>query len=38
VLKIVRQHAYYEKPSEKKLRKRKNARRNAIRMIRMIGR
>ena len=35
VLKIVRQHAYYEKPSEKKLRKQKNARRNAIRMIRM---
>ncbi len=38
VLKIVRQHAYYEKPSEKKLRKQKNARRNAIRMIRMCHR
>lgn len=34
-LRIVRQHAYYEKPSEKKLRKRKAARRNAARLLRM---
>jgi len=35
VLKLVRQHAFYEKPSEKRLRKQKNARRNAQRMIRL---
>jgi len=38
VLKIVRQHAFYEKPSEKKLRKQKAARRNAARMMRMRAR
>lgn len=38
VLKIVRQHAYYEKPSEKKLRKRKAARRTAARMMRIAAR
>jgi small subunit ribosomal protein S21 len=37
ILKLVRQHAFYEKPSEKKLRKQKNARRNAQRMIRLAG-
>jgi len=35
ILKIVRQKAYYEKPSEKKIRKRKAARRNAVRIKRM---
>lgn len=35
VLKVVRQHAQYEKPSEKKLRKQKAARRNAHRMMKM---
>ena len=35
VLKIVRQKAYYEKPSEKRIRKRKAARRNAVRIKRM---
>lgn len=34
VLKVVRQHAFYEKPSEKRLRKQKAARRNALRMMR----
>jgi small subunit ribosomal protein S21 len=34
VLKVVRQHAFYEKPSEKRLRKQKAARRNAVRMMR----
>jgi small subunit ribosomal protein S21 len=38
VLKIVRQHAYYEKPSEKRLRKQKAARRNAARMMRLASR
>ncbi|RLD09131.1 MAG: 30S ribosomal protein S21 [Chlamydiae bacterium] len=35
VLKIVRQKAYYEKPSEKRIRKRKAARRNAVRIRKM---
>ena len=35
ILKTVRQHAYYEKPSEKKLRKRKAAQRNAHRLARL---
>lgn len=35
VLKIVRQNAYYEKPSEKRLRKQKAARRNAARIMKM---
>lgn len=35
VLKIVRQHAYYEKPGEKRLRKQKAARRNLARLQRM---
>jgi len=35
VLKIVRQNAYYEKPSEKRLRKQKAARRNAARLMKM---
>ncbi len=35
VLKIVRQHAFYEKPSVKRLRKRKAARRNAVRIMRL---
>ncbi len=35
VLKIVRQHAYFEKPGEKRLRKQKAARRNLARMHRM---
>lgn len=35
ILKIVRQKAYYEKPSEKRIRKRKAARRNAVRIKRM---
>jgi len=35
VLKIVRQKAYYEKPSEKRIRKQKAARRNAVRIRRM---
>ena len=35
VLKVVRQHAYYEKPSEKRLRKQKEARRNSARMMKM---
>jgi len=35
VLKIVRQKAYYEKPSEKRIRKRKAARRNAVRIKRL---
>lgn len=35
VLKIVRQKAYYEKPSEKRIRKRKAAKRNAGRIKRM---
>ena len=35
VLKVVRQHAYYEKPSEKRLRKQKEARRNNARMMKM---
>ena len=34
VLKVVRQHAFYEKPSEKRIRKQKAARRNALRMKR----
>jgi len=33
VLKVVRQHAFYEKPSEKRIRKQKAARRNAVRMM-----
>ena len=37
VLKLVRQHAFYEKPSVKRLRKQKDARRNARRMIRLMG-
>jgi small subunit ribosomal protein S21 len=35
VLKIVRQHQQYEKPSEKKLRKQKAARRNAHRLMKL---
>lgn len=35
VLKVVRQHAQYEKPSEKKLRKQKAARRNAHRLMKL---
>ena len=35
ILKIVRQKAYYEKPSEKRIRKRKAARRNAVRIKKM---
>ena len=35
VLKVVRQHTQYEKPSEKKLRKQKAARRNAHRLMKL---